>query len=455
MDFFCPAKPLSIKTLPVVVLALSLSLAGCFDRQADKKAPPPPGVLVSKIEYREIEQTVTYVGRTMALNDVSLQAQVSGYLLDTPFEEGAYVTVGQELFIIDPEKYEAAVAAAKGGLAKAKAGLVRARKDLKRYRELKKNNNISEQKVDAALSEVLQMEAEVEYAKAELQRAELDLKHTRITAPIDGRIGRKLVTKGNMISPQGDILARVVEMDPMYVTFNIAESDLITLKKNAMASSDVHLGKLEGSALAAAARRAARINVRLILPDRSEYAHIGKIDFIDNAVDPKTGSILVRARFDNPNEVLVPGLYVRALLSRSDKQNTLLVHASAVQEDQAGRFVLVVLPDNKVEMRRIQTGLQIGGDLVVEEGLEPDEMVVVEGVQKIRPGMTVKPRIAVLPGDEKKLELAPPMENAGESPAPSSETPPDESQQGGQNEAERIDTEQTEPKQAEAEQVSE
>lgn len=347
---------------------------------------------MEKVQYKKIEASSQFTGRTTAVNDVSLQAQVSGFLLETHFQEGTDVVVGQKLFTIDPDLYEAGVAAAKGNLAKAQADLIRSEKDLARYQILLKENNVSQQQVDVSESEVLQNKAQVQYVQAELQAAELDLAHTRIKSPINGRIGRTLISKGNVVSPQTKSLARIVELNPMYVIFNVAEAYLVEIQrqrfenqKNKPATED-------------------KFKIRLILPDNTEYPHTGQVDFIDNAIDPNTGTVLVRSKFENPNSLLIPGMYVKTVIARPKLKPRLLLHASAVQEDQAGRFVMVVNPDKKIELRRITTGKQIGGNLIIKDGLQPDELVVVEGIQKIRPGMIVEPKIAVLPGDESSAE---------------------------------------------------
>jgi membrane fusion protein (multidrug efflux system) len=391
------SMPLILRLLFMLLfLHTLLGLGGCNDKKnVAKQAGPPPGVLVQKIARKEIENNVQYIGRTTAINDVALKAQVSGYLLETLFTEGSDVEKDDELFIIEPDLYLANAAAAQANLAKAEADQMRAEKDLARYKLLLKTKNISQQQVDVTQSEVLQTEAQVKIARAELQKADLDLSYTHIRAPIKGRIGRTVISVGNVIGPQTEMLARIVELDPIYVTFNIAEADLIKVKRDNMSKYR------ELSSLPNPERiRKTDIKIKLILPDKSEYDETGTVDFVDNTVDPRTGTVVVRASFPNPDSLLVPGLYVRTILFGGKKQSQLLVHASAVQEDQAGRFVMVVDHENKVDMRRIKTGRQFGGDLVVLEGLYPDEMVVVEGIQKVRPGMIVDPRIAVLPGDE-------------------------------------------------------
>ncbi len=376
----CHLRPL------FVLLATLFTITACDSDQAARNAAdqaPPPGVLVAKVGQRQIAETIEYLGRTVAVNDVSLRAQVSGYLLERYFDEGSEIEVGTPLFKIDPSIYEAHVAAAKGEVAKAEAALARAEKDLRRYRELLKKQSISRQQVDQAESDKLQAEADLVAAKATLKKAETDLSFTLIKAPIKGRIGRALISIGNLVGPQSGELARLVELDPIYVNFNVSERDMLDVRRRLLEK-----GKKLGDN---------SVQVQLRLANNTLYPEIGHLDFMDNVVDPKTGTVTVRARFANPDRLLVPGLYVTAILGTSQRKTELLVPEPAVQEDQAGRFVMLVDPDNRIERRRIVTGRHMEGELVVKSGLEPDERVVVEGIQKVRPGMRVAPKEATLP----------------------------------------------------------
>ena len=368
----------------------ALSMVACDSGPKQAVEAPPPGVLVAKVARRQISETVEYVGQTVAVNDVSLRAQVSGYLLERRFDEGQEVAQGAELFIIDPSLYEAGVAAAEGAVAQAEAAVARADKDVKRYRALIKKQSVSQQQLDDAESELLQASANLKTAEAQLQRAQIDLSHTVITAPISGRIGRAAASAGDLVSPQTGELARLVELDPIYANFSVSERDVVAAKRRFQAgNAEVDLDKIE---------------VRLRLPDGSLYEHVGRLDFIDNVVDRRTGTIVLRARFDNSEELLVPGLYVSTMLGREETTDKLVIPQSAVQEDQAGAFVMVVAPDSTVELRRIATGQAYAGELVVDSGLEPDEQVIVEGIQKVRPGLLV----------DAKLAPRPSMQQAGE-----------------------------------------
>jgi membrane fusion protein (multidrug efflux system) len=288
-----------------------------------------------------------------------------------------------ELFLIDPALYQAGVAAAEGAVAEASAAVSRADKDAKRYRSLIKQQSVSQQQLDNAESELLQASAVLKTTEAQLLKAQIDLTHTVITAPFTGRIGRAAASVGDLVTPQTGELARLVELNPIYASFSISEGDVITAKRRFQAGT--------------AAFEMDKIEVRLRLPDGSLYEHMGRVDFIDNVVDRRTGTIVLRARFDNPRDLLVPGLYVSTMLGREETTDKLVIPQSAVQEDQAGVFVMVVAPDSTVELRRIETGQAYAGELVVNSGLEAGEQVIVEGIQKVRPGLVVDAKIAPRP----------------------------------------------------------
>ncbi len=381
----------------------ALFLVACDSGPKQAVEAPPPGVLVAKVARRQISETSEYVGQTVAVNDVSLRAQVSGYLLERRFDEGQDVEQGAELFLIDPALYEASVAAADGAVAEAKAAVSRADKDVKRYRTLGEKNSVSQQQVDTAESELLQASAKLKTAEAQLLKAQIDLSHTIITAPISGRVGRAAASVGDLVSPQTGELVRLVELDPIYANFSVSERDVIAAKRRYQAgTAEVEMDKIE---------------VRLRLPDGSLYEHVGRVDFIDNVVDRKTGTIVLRARFDNPQKLLVPGLYVSTLLGQEETTDKLIIPQSAVQEDQAGVFVMVVAPDSKVELRRIATGEAYSGDLVVNSGLEPGEQVIVEGIQKVRPGVVVDAKLAPRPSMQQGGEAVDGDLGSGEAPA--------------------------------------
>ena len=370
-------------TAKLLMTLSMLVLYGCGD---DVSAPPlsVPSVMISTVATQSIKETSEFIGRTTAVNDVQIRARVQGYLLQRNFREGDDIAINDVLFVIDPEPYEAAAAAARGDVELANAEVVRATDDLKRYERLIKSKSVSEQTLDKARSDKLQADARLTSARAKLKAAENDLQHTVIRAPISGRIGRSIVSVGNLIEPGSGALARLVELDPIYVAFAAGERELISVKERNMqgAEGSVDIGHLE---------------VKLRLPNNRDYSETGRIDFIDNAVDPNTGTVMVRAKFPNNDQLLVPGLFVRAILSREETVDTVMIPEQSLQEDQAGRFVMLVDTNDTVDIRRVKIGRSINGYAVVLDGLQIGERVVVEGIQKIRPGMTVKSVEAPMP----------------------------------------------------------
>lgn len=364
------------------LLTISLLLISCGDKQVEETVPAP-GVLVQVVTQKQISDSVKFIGRTTAINDVSVRSRVEGYLVERAFEEGGDVSKGDLLFRIDPETYEAALAAARGSVSEHEAALVRAEKDLKRYKELGEKAFASQQDVDKAQSDKLQADAQLQSARARVEDAKINLKHTNILSPIDGRIGRAVVSVGNLVDASTGELAHVVELDPMYATFNISEKIMLEVRQEHQnAASGEDIGK---------------IAVQLELPNGMTFEHKGIIDFADNQVNRRTGAIIIRARFDNPDKLLVPGINVLIRLSSEKMEDVLVIPQAAVQEDQSGKFVLLVDKDNRVEMRQVKLGRQHGGDWIVEDGLQPGEQVIVEGVQKVRAGMEVVPKQAVSP----------------------------------------------------------
>jgi len=366
-----------------IIAISSLLLVACGPASNEAVEAPPPGVLVAVVARRQISETVEYVGQTVAVNDVSLRTLVEGYLLERKFEEGQDVEQGAALFLIDPAPYKAQVASAEGAVAEAAAAVSRTDKDARRYRELVKKQSVSQQQLDKAESDLLQAAASLKTAEAQLLMAQINLSHTVITAPFKGRIGRSAVSVGDLVNPQAGELARLVQLDPIYANFSVSEGDVIAAKRRYGAeNADIQLDKIE---------------VKLRIPDGSIYEHIGRVDFVDNVVDRKTGTVVMRARFENPQDLLVPGLYVSTMLGREETSDKLIIPQSSVQEDQAGKFVMVVAPDNTVELRRVDTGEAYAGELVVNSGLEVGEKVIVEGIQKVRPGLVVEAKIAPRP----------------------------------------------------------
>lgn len=370
---------MELSTLRAGVLALCLAaLSACgeqSDAARDGGAPPPPEVTVALAEKGEAPVTYEANGHVVAYRTAEVRARVEGILERRLYEEGGEVEKGDLLFRIDRRTLEAEVAAARAALAKARANAGIAAQTVERYRQLIADQAVSKQELDQAEANLKQAEAEVLLAQAELRRAEIDLSHASVSAPIAGRITRAFVTEGALVG-RGDAthLATIEQLDPIYVDFNQAGSELLRLRKAMMS------GRM---------KRAER-PVELVLEDGSRYEHPGRLLFSEQTVDRATGTVTLRAEFPNPDRLLLPGMFatVRFSLATLD---AVKVPQRAVQATPQGQFVYVVDPDDKVIQQPVKTGGFSGRDWIVTEGLEGGERVVVEGLQKIRPGAAVKP----------------------------------------------------------------
>jgi membrane fusion protein (multidrug efflux system) len=372
----------------VAVLSTLIALAGCGPQQAEQAAAEAPAVGVIEITEQKVNPFFEFVGKTLPKETVALRARVTGFLEERSFAEGGKVEVGQVLFRIEPEQYQATVAQAEAALAAAKAKLNQAQVDLARYQELAKKNNVSKQKVDEAAALVLVEEATVETAEADLRKTRLDLQYTEITAPIGGRIDLAAYDVGNLVGPDSGVMATINLMDPIDVTFSISETWYLEL-----AEADIE------------AERAGKdvdewTHIPLIkLPNGRRYEYEGDFDFVDNKVDQKTGTVLIRAQFPNPDQLLLPGQFVTVIIERKQALDAVVVPQAAVLTDQAGYYVLLVNDEDKVESRRIETGQRFGANWVVKKGLSVGERIILYGIQKVRPGLTVKPEPATAPED--------------------------------------------------------
>ncbi|NEV62273.1 efflux RND transporter periplasmic adaptor subunit [Thiorhodococcus minor] len=367
-------------------LAVVVGLPGCSQEQGSQPLPSPPTVGVIEVAKQKVNPFFEFVGKTRPKESVALRARVTGFLEERAFEEGGKVEVDQVLFRIEPEQYAATVAQAEAALTAAKATLNQARVDLARYRELAETKNISQQKVDEAEARVLVEEAAVETAAADLRKTRLDLDYTEIKAPIAGRIDLAAYDVGNLVGPDSGVMATINKMDPLDVTFSIAETWYLELARIEIDSERTGQDIDEYA------------HVPLIkLPDGTLYEHQGTFDFFDNKVDEKTGTVLIRAEFPNPDRLLLPGQFVTVVVERREALDKVLVPQAAVLTDQAGFYVLLVNKDDKVESRRIQTGQRFGASWVVEKGLKPGERIVLYGIQKVRPGLSVKPELTAAP----------------------------------------------------------
>jgi len=358
------------------LLAAAL-LAACGD---DQKTSGPaeaqqavPAVTVTPVVSKPISAAFEFVGQTEAFQTVDLRARVTGFLLEQPFEEGAVVEKGKLLYVIDPSEFDAKRASAAAKVERVKATIEEAERQLQRYSVLVERGTASEAKLDEAKATEGEARADLAAAEADLDQAELDVGYTKIASPIKGKIGKSVVDVGNLIGPDSGVLATVVAQDPIRVTFSVSEREYLNYQKAIK----------EG--------RAAGVTPRIELADGEIYGHDGKLDFIDNRVDPETGTIKIRLLFPNPDTLLLPGQFVNVTLISKEPESQLVVPQAAVQENQAGPFVLVVDKENRVATRAVKTGQRTGTDIVVSDGISEGETVIVEGVQKVRPGAKVKP----------------------------------------------------------------
>ncbi len=362
--------------LTVITLISSL-LLGCGDDSAKKQeqaGAPLPSVIVSTVKMLSINPSRRFVGRTEAVEDVQIKARVSGYLLTMDFNEGQNINEGDLLFKLDPKPYETEVAKLVADVSRQQAALTNAKRNFRRGNELVEDGFISAMEMDDLTSRRDQAEGSLAESNAALEAAKLDLSYTQMVAPISGRIGRKSLSIGDLVTPDSGVLVTIVTVDPMYVTFDISEKYVANAAREK---------KLQGAATKT-------LPVPSIeLPNGDIYEHTGTFDFIDNRVDTATGTVKVRAVFPNKDGKLIPGQYVTAIVTANEALEAILVPQSAVSEDQQGHFVMVVGNDNEVQTRRVTMGDRIEVSWVVDEGLKAGERVIVEGLQKVRAGQKV------------------------------------------------------------------
>ncbi|NVN44507.1 efflux RND transporter periplasmic adaptor subunit [Asaia siamensis] len=368
---------LSLRLIPLALLTLDLS--GC-KHKAEAPKPPPQTVGIYTVHPHPLKTSTSLPGRVEAFEQAQVRPQVGGVILKRTFEQGTDVKAGQLLYVINPAPFKASYDQAKAQLLHAEAAALSIRAQLDRYRPLAAAHAVSKQDYDNTLSSARQAEADIAQAKANLDSAAVNLDWTQVRSPIEGRIGRMLVTPGTLVTAgQTNAIATVTRLDPIYVDVNLATSDMLRLRR------ELASGKLEKVSGNAAA-------IELTLEDGSRYEKPGQLRLTEVTVDPATGTMIVRAEFPNPDRLLMPGMYVHAEIAEGVDPTAITIPQPAMQRDSKGEpFVYALDKDDKVTIRQIQLDRALGGDWVVLGGLNDGDRIIVEGLQKVHPGATVKP----------------------------------------------------------------
>lgn len=368
--------PLRRASSALLALALSAALACSGKSEAQPGPPPPVEVGVVTLQAQPVRLTTELPGRTLAFETSEVRPQVSGIIRARLFTEGQQVEKGQTLYQIDARLYRAAAAQARANLASARAQHEAAQARADRFAELVREQVVSEQDYADATASARQAAAAIEQAQAALETATINLRFTEVPAPISGRIGRSLVTTGALVTAgQANALATIQRLDPMFVDMQESSANLLAMRR----------------ALARGGAPPASADVRLLLEDGSEYSETGTLQFAEATVEPNTGSVTLRAKFDNPDGLLLPGMYVRAIVVQGEREGAILAPQAGVTRDPKGNATaLVVGPDDKVVQRPLELARTVADRWLVNKGLEPGDRLIVEGTDKVRPGQAVK-----------------------------------------------------------------
>jgi membrane fusion protein (multidrug efflux system) len=355
----------------IACFLLSVS-AACSKKETPP--PPPPEVQVAEVIQKDVPIYVELVGSTLGSEDVEIRARVEGYLVSINFTEGSFVRKGQLLYKLDPKPFEVAIDQAKANLATAQAALEKTDNDVARFRPLFERQAVSKQELDNALSAQQAAKAQVDAHKAAVAQAQLNLGYTNITSPVDGIIGTTQTKVGSLVSRGVTLLNIVSQLNPILFRCAIAEAEYLRLARRSAQNPK-------------APQKQA--NVELILSDGTVFSHKGRLDAIERAVDPTTGTLTGQFSFPNPDRLLRPGQYGKARFVTDVKEGAVVVPQLAVQEIQGLYSVMVVKPDATVEQRMVKAGERVGNLWVIDSGLKPGEKVIVEGLQRVQPGVKV------------------------------------------------------------------
>jgi multidrug efflux system membrane fusion protein len=371
-----------------MILCSGLLLGGC-GKSGSPQAPPPPQVSVAQVLVKQVKDWDEFTGRLQAVETVEIRPRVSGYIDKVAFTEGSLVKRGTLLFVIDPRPYQAEYDRAAADLKRAKTALELGRIELTRVQRLKDSGAVSQEELDQRKSAVAQTEADVAGAGAALEAASLNLNFTKVTSPVDGRVSRAEVTRGNLVtggSNGGTLLSSVVSMDPIYLYFDADEQSYLRYAQMAR-SGERPNSRDTGSP------------VQVGLANEEGFPHSGAVDFVDNQLNPQTGTIRARAVLQNKDGQFTPGMFARVQLLGSGEYSAVLIDDRAVNTDQSQKYVLLLGANDQIEYRKVKLGRVIGGLRVVREGLKAGDVIVVNGAQRVHPGVTVAPQRVTMGAD--------------------------------------------------------
>jgi multidrug efflux system membrane fusion protein len=388
-QFTAVARPLAAAMALAGLAAFGLS--GCDDatgKTAEAPAAGGPPISAAAVVEKTITETQEFSGRLEAIEQVQIRPRVSGFITAINFKPGSQVKKGETLFVIDPRPYQAEAnrAEAAAGSARAKADL--AKVELVRAEKLLADKAIAQREYDALSSSLKQLDADARAAQAQYESAKLNLSYTQVTSPINGRVSKAEITLGNLVDASA-VLTSVVSLDQIYASFDGDEDTYLRV--------------------GAAAHQGKPATVKIGLANETGFPHEGKLEFVDNQLDPRSGSVRMRATFANTDGALVPGLFARVQLAGSTgAKSALLINERAVSTDQDRKFVFVVGKDNKAEYRPVTLGPQIDGLRVVRDGLKPGEKIVINGLQRVRPGAPITPTVVPMDSDPLAANVARP-----------------------------------------------
>ena len=369
-------------TVAAGLVVVGLFVGGCESSAEQAAAPPPPPVNVVVPTQKDVQEFDEFTGRVAAIESLEIRSRVSGYIQSIGFKDGDEVKKGQLLFQIDPRPFQADLDAAKANLGQANAEADYAGRELARIEPIAKTGAASAQELSKAQDQVARAKASIAKADAEIERKKLDVEYASVKSPIDGRISRSLFSVGNLVG--GDtLLTNVVSVSPVYVNIDVDERRMIRYRQEARDKGTESIARI----------RDAKLPLSVALGDQANYAFPGIVVFVDNQVDPLTGTIRVQGEFDNPKNILTPGQFVRARFPAGDQIKAMLVPDRAISRDQDRKYVLKVNDKNIVEYQSVEVGGQFGDERAILKGVNVGDKIIVDGLQRARPGQPVTPTL--------------------------------------------------------------